>query len=142
MHKDQPARTIKQTRSELRKWGRFWQRYGTEVSSGGSLFAAMMQRFQKSDSKYHRRRRVKKDDIRSNMPEGTVRPVSADCSPSRTSVAYYEREVFVPWSLQGLDDFIESMQPECSDALRRRYVEEEDVRGVWLDRAEKLVMFR
>lgn len=143
MQNNSSTRTIKQARSELREWGRFWQRYGTEVSSGGSLFAAMMQRYQKSDPKYHSRQRVKKGDIRDDMLEGLQRPVSASCTATRTSVAYYEREVFVPWGLQGIDDFITSLQTECSEALKKKYIhDDKEYRSIWLDRAEKLVMYR
>lgn len=137
------TRTIKQARSELRAWGRFWQRYGTEITSGGSIFANMMQRCQRSNSKYHSRRRVGKSDVRSNMAHGVTRPVTANCTPTHSSTAFHEKEVFVPWSLQGIDDFIESLQDECKNALKRKYIEQEDnFRSVWLDRAEKLVMFR
>lgn len=143
MYEEKTTRTIKQARDELREWGRFWQRYGTEVSSGGSLFAAMMQRYQKSNTKYHRRKSVDKGDVRAQKLEGVIRPTSADCTPTRSSVAYHEKEVFVPWSLQGLDDFIASMQIECSEALKKRYIEDDrNFRSIWLDRAEKLVMFR
>ena len=109
----------------------------------GCLFANMMQRCQRSNSKYHTRRRVAKDDERANMPNGVNRPVTAHGVPTMSSVAFHDREVFVPWSLREIDDFIESMQRECKEALRKRYIEDErKIRSIWVDRAEKLVMCR
>lgn len=143
MPSNSDTRTIKHARSELRAWGRFWQRYGTEITSGGSIFSNMMQRSQRSNSKYHSRRRVDKEDIRANMVNGLSRPVTASCTPTHSSIAFHEKEVFVPWSLQGIDDFIESLQDQCKSALKRKYIEEEkNFTSIWLDRAEKLVMFR
>ncbi len=137
------SRTIKETRAELREWGRFWQRYGTEISSGGSLFAAFVTRMQKSNPKFHRRARVGQKDFRAQKLEGVERPVTATCSPTHSPILPQNKEVFVPWSLQGIDDFIESMQTECSEALKQRYIKDDrNFRSIWLDRAEKLVMYR
>ena len=135
------TRTIKEARAELRRWGKFWQRY-TEFSSSGSLMAGFIQN-QRSATKYHRRRVVKKGDARAQRCDGVERPYTADCSPTRLAVVLHEKEIFVPWSLQAIDDLIESMQDECKQALRICYIEEDRDRakGIWLDRAESIVMY-
>lgn len=143
MQSSEKTRTIQDARSELKKWGKYWREYGTSISSGGSLFASIVLRSQRSNSKYHTRRRVGKCDERANMPDGLTRPVSAHCLPTQSSVAYHDKEVFVPWSIRDLDEFVETMQKECRSALRKRYIEnQKNYRTIWLDRAEKLVMLR
>lgn len=134
-------RTIREARKELREWGRFWQRY--EQSGGGSLMFAFMQN-QKSSTKYHRRKpkNTKKGEDRFLRVQGIEYPVDARCTESRTPIPESSKDVFVPWSLQGLDDFIQSLDARLSEPLKRKYIIEEDAEGLWLDRAENAVMLR
>lgn len=136
---DNSARTIQETRSDLKRWGQFWRRY----NEGGAR--GVTDKFiesQRSATRRHRRKPVPMDDIRSNAARGVERPYSATCQPTYSAAVAQKKDVFVPWSLQPLDDFIESLQMECRVALKDKYINGEDVRGVWIDRAEKLVMYR
>lgn len=136
-------RTIKEARAELRDWGKFWaKQYG--LSGSGSVMnefiRSQRRRLPSAKRKYKFRG---KGQIRSNACRGIDIPVEANCTPTRTVTTDHQKEVFVPWWLQGLDDFIESLQEECRSALRTKYIEKSNsADGYWLDTAERLVMNR
>jgi hypothetical protein len=135
-------RTIKDAQSELRDWGRFWKRYTNE--SGGSLMFAFMQS-QKSSTKYHKRKTYSAGDDRSNRLQGVDYPVDARCSETRSTKPDGEKEIFVPWHLQSLDDFIESLDPKLKNPLKEHYINDmprNKTETYWLDRAENAVMLR
>jgi hypothetical protein len=94
-------------------------------------------------TKSHKRKRPQ-DEVYSNPARGAEVQVSARCSPTRGMRVPTSEDIFVPWSLQGLNDFIESLDSKLSTPLRMFYREErqEEAKGMWLDRAENAVMLR
>lgn len=116
-------RNIKEVRAELKRWGRFWRNHNGNFGSV-SLTACFIQN-QKSATKYHRKR-----DFYTAEAKATYSP----------NVKQGD-DVFVPWSLQEIDDLIESMQRECKLALKAKYIDKTGLEGVWVDRAERIVLF-
>lgn len=132
-------RTIKEVRAELERWGRFWRKNNSSGSSV-SLTACFIQN-QKSATKYHKRRPLHKDDERYLKLQGADIPYTAEAKATYSPNLKQSNDIFVPWSLQAIDDLIESMQRECKQALREKYIEKTGLEGVWVDRAERIVLF-
>jgi hypothetical protein len=116
-------RSIQETRAELARWGNFWRNNNGSVGSV-SLTACFIQS-QKSATKYHRKLAFYTAEAK------------ATYSPNVKQVD----DVFVPWSLQEIDELIESMQIECKLALKAKYIDRTGLRGVWVDRAERIILF-
>lgn len=85
---------------------------------------------------------TKKGQCRHLKLRGIEIPFDATARSSRASFPDAAKDIFVPFSLQPLDDFIESLQDECRGALRAKYITGEAVNNHWLERAEHLVMLR
>jgi hypothetical protein len=148
----QQPRTIKQARSELKSWGMFWAR----VRGGRSVGKSVTQKFidsQRAQTLKHKRvkstQRVKNERIWTCRTGEVLKPVKGvefdfDCvaTSSYTPHEPTSENIVVPLHLYPLDDYINSLQDECKNALRDKYILRADVSGYWVDTAEKLVMQR
>ena len=127
-------RTIKETRAALARWGQFW-RHTNEIGASVSLTACFIQS-QKSATKYHKRSKLPWRSL-----NGVDAPYTADAKATHSPNVKKIDDVFVPWSLQAIDDLIDSMQIECKLALKAKYIDRTGLRGIWVDRAERIVLF-
>lgn len=135
-------RTIREARRELRDWGRFWQRYESHGKCGPSWFLEPSKK-DKSNAEYYRRRSYVKGDDRFCAARGAEFPFDATCTATRGTSFEVEREIFVPWRLQGINDFIDSLDSKLSMPLKNKYINEHTLAETyWLDRAEIAVMNR
>ena len=132
-------RNIKEVRAELKRWGQFWRNHNGSFGSV-SLTACFIQN-QKSATKYHKRRPLHKDDERYQKLQGADISYTAEAKATYSPNVKQGDDVFVPWSLQEIDELIESMQRECKQALKAKYIDKTGLEGVWVDRAERIILF-
>lgn len=132
-------RNIKEIRAELKRWGSFWRNHNG-IFGSVSLTACFIQS-QKSATKYHKRKPLPKNDERYQKLQGAEIPYTVEAKATYSPSLKSSDDVFVPWSLQSIDDLIESMQRECKLALKAKYIDRTGLEGVWVDRAERIVLF-
>lgn len=135
-------RTIKVARKELREWGIFWAK-AEGLSTGSVAWMVEPSKKDKSNAKFYGRRKIEQGDDRFCAARGVEIPVGARCTETRITAFNIEKEIFVPWHLQGLSDFVDSLDDKLRLPLRKKYIEKEKLlETYWLDRAELAVMNR